>query len=134
PDNYEGPADTFRVADTGGPDDLNDETRSDQVGRRALDVPVEVNPETPREVIDRDLTPFVDPLVQRVSVVDQDFGDLDVEVTGPVRPVGEPALRLLRQAIDEDQRGGASIGMEPFQVKQFADVFVNRLRKLPGAN
>ena len=76
-----------------GQDDLAAEARPDQVIRRALDVLVEVVGEPIGQVIDRDLAPLIDPLVERVAVVDQDLRNLDVEMFRPVGPSREPALR-----------------------------------------
>ena len=106
---------------------------ADQVVGRALDELVEVGREPVGEVIDGDLAPFVDPAMQRFAVVDEDLGDLDVEMPRPVGPVGEPAFRLLGQAVDQDQGGRASVVAEAMQVEQFADAGVHGCCKLRGA-
>ena len=47
--------------------------------RRPLHVFVEEPSQAIGQVVDRDLAARVDPVVQRVTVVDQDLGNLDVE-------------------------------------------------------
>ena len=77
------------------------------------------------QVVDRDLAAGVDLLVERVAVVDQDLGNLDVELPRQCSPVGEPALRLLGQAVDQDQRRLALVGVQEIgQVEPVAHVVV----------
>src|SRR5262249_26262759 len=84
------------------------------------------------QIVDGDLAPLVDPLVERVAVVDEQLGDLHVEVAREVGAVGEPALRLLGEAVDGDQRRGTLVFAAPAEVKEFADIGFHRPRGLPG--
>ena len=96
--------DLLGMLDGIGQDDLAAEARADQVIRRPLDEFVEKPAQAIGEVVDRHLAPGVDPTVERLAVVDEDLGHLDVEMARQMRPVGEPALRLLGESIDQDQR------------------------------
>jgi hypothetical protein len=88
-----------------------------------LDEVVQVVRQPIGEVLDRHLSAAFDVAVERLAIIDEDLGHLDVEVPRQVRPVGEPALRLLRQAVDQDQwRPPLVIIEHPRQVEPFADV------------
>ena len=53
--------------------------------------------------------------VQAGAVVDEHIRHVDVEVALPVGQIAEPALGLLRQAVDEDHPLPAGVGVQ-FQV------------------
>ena len=76
--------DLLGMADGVGQDDLAAEARADEVVGRALDELVEVVGEPFGQVIDRDLAARVDLLVERVAVVNEDLGNLNVEMPRPV--------------------------------------------------
>src|SRR4051812_39769002 len=62
--------------------------------------------------------------MQGIAVIDKDLRNLDVEMSRKMVAVREPALGLLGQAIDQDHRHAALVGMQqPRQVKPFADVW-----------
>jgi hypothetical protein len=63
--------------------------------------------------------------MERIAIVDEDLGDLDVEVPGPGDSVREPALGLLGEAVDEDQGRRAFVIAEAMQVEQLANAGVH---------
>ena len=97
------PVDTLRMSNRIGQDDLAAEARADEVVRGTLDEIVQVGAETLGQVIDRNLAAGLDVAVEGPAVIDQDLRYLHVEMPRQVHPVGEPALRLLGQSVDEDQ-------------------------------
>jgi hypothetical protein len=72
--------------------------------RRALNVFVEELSEAIRKIRDSDLSTRIDPPVEPVTVIDQDLGYLDIEVSREVGAIREPAFRLLREAVDQHER------------------------------
>ena len=104
-----------------GQNDLAAQARTHQPIGRLLDELVEVVFEAVGQVVDRDFAAGIDVAVQGVAVVQQDLGDLDVVVARPVRTVGEPALSLFGQAVDQDQGRPALVGLLEVVVKKAVD-------------
>src|SRR5262249_4865010 len=75
----------------------------DQMVWRRLDEPVEGSVETLHQVDDIDAVSCCEGAVQRRAVVGERVRRMDVEVPAPSVEVAIPTLRLLREAIDEDQ-------------------------------
>ncbi len=103
-------SDLFRVAGCVGQDDLAAETGTDEVVRGALGKGVEELRELFNKVINIDLAAGGDVIVQGITIVDEHLRYLDVEVSGPVRTVCEPAFRLLGQPVDQHEGFSAMVG------------------------
>ena len=70
----------------------------------SLDVFIEESTETISQIVDRDLAAGLDPRVDRIAVINQNLGNLHVEVSRKDRPVGKPTFRLFGKPIDENHR------------------------------
>src|SRR5208337_2088652 len=96
---------------------------SHEVIRRTLNELLEVHRQLIGQIIDGHLATTINVLVQGISVVDEDLGNLDVEMTRKVDSISEPAFRLLGQAIDQHQRHPSLVSVQqPRQVEPLANV------------
>src|SRR5258708_39954772 len=84
--------------------DLAAQARGDQVVWRRLHKRFEIQVQLLDEVIDADRQPRVDAPVQRRPVINEQVGQVHLEMAAPERDVPEPALSLFGQAVEEDKR------------------------------